>query len=147
MFVFCGVLLSRAGEQEDHHGGRLHQGAHRGLAQEHQDSGEPICFGFVLLQIYFFFGFLISPQVLIKLIKPYTRIQIKFISGELNIESADVESLLVSCILDSSVNGRIDQVKETNPKKKTNPNEDFKQILMENLNNSAGVWCAGAGPV
>jgi len=52
----------------------------------------------------------IRTQVLIKLIKPYTRIQIKFISGELNIESADVESLLVSCILDSSVNGRIDQV-------------------------------------
>jgi len=52
----------------------------------------------------------IRTQVLIKLIKPYTRIQIKFISGELNIESADVESLLVSCILDNSVNGRIDQV-------------------------------------
>ena len=49
-------------------------------------------------------------QVLIKLIKPYTRIQIKFISGELNIESADVESLLVSCILDTTINGRIDQV-------------------------------------
>merc|ERR1712179_280537 len=44
----------------------------------------------------------IRTQVLIKLIKPYTRIQIQFISGELNIESGDVESLLVS--------GRIDQV-------------------------------------
>lgn len=52
----------------------------------------------------------IRTQVLIKLIKPYTRIQIKFISGELNIESADVESLLVSCILDTTINGRIDQV-------------------------------------
>ena len=49
-------------------------------------------------------------QVLIKLIKPYTRINIKFISGELNIEPSDVESLLVSCILDSTINGRIDQV-------------------------------------
>ena len=45
------------------------------------------------------------------MIKPYTRIQIKFISGELNIESADVESLLVSCILDTTINGRIDQVR------------------------------------
>jgi len=53
---------------------------------------------------------LISTQVLIKLIKPYTRIQIKFISGELNIESGDVESLLVSCILDNTISGRIDQV-------------------------------------
>jgi len=52
----------------------------------------------------------IRTQVLIKLIKPYTRIQIQFISGELNIETGDVESLLVSCILDSTISGRIDQV-------------------------------------
>jgi len=52
----------------------------------------------------------IRTQVLIKLIKPYTRINIKFISGELNIDPTDVESLLVSCILDSTINGRIDQV-------------------------------------
>ena len=48
--------------------------------------------------------------MLIKLIKPYTRINITFISGELNIDPADVESLLVSCILDNTVRGRIDQV-------------------------------------
>ena len=48
--------------------------------------------------------------MLIKLIKPYTRINIPFISGELNIAPADVESLLVSCILDNTVRGRIDQV-------------------------------------
>jgi len=52
----------------------------------------------------------IRTQVLIKLIKPYTRINITFISGELNIDPADVESLLVSCILDNTVRGRIDQV-------------------------------------
>jgi len=52
----------------------------------------------------------IRTQVLIKLIRPYTRIQLSFISGELNIELADVESLLVSCILDDTINGRIDQV-------------------------------------
>merc|ERR1711879_1094304 len=52
----------------------------------------------------------IRTQVLIKLIKPYTRINIKFISGELNIDPTDVESLLVSCIPDSTINGRIDQV-------------------------------------
>ena len=50
------------------------------------------------------------PQVLIKLIKPYTRINIEFISKELNVDAADVESLLVSCILDSTIQGRIDQV-------------------------------------
>lgn len=42
----------------------------------------------------------IRTQVLIKLIKPYTRIQIPFVSKELNIDAADVEDLLVSCILD-----------------------------------------------
>lgn len=42
----------------------------------------------------------IRTQVLIKLIKPYTRIHIPFISKELNIDAAEVESLLVSCILD-----------------------------------------------
>ena len=53
----------------------------------------------------------IRTQVLIKLIKPYTRIKISFISGELNIEPSDVESLLVSCILESTIYGRIDQVR------------------------------------
>lgn len=55
----------------------------------------------------------IPKQVLIKIIKPYTRIKISFISGELNIDPADVESLLVSCILDSTIYGRIDQVCST----------------------------------
>ena len=61
----------------------------------------------------------IRTQVLIKLIKPYTRINITFISGELNIDPADVESLLVSCILDNTVRGRIDQVSVCPVKVKT----------------------------
>ncbi|KAH7980525.1 hypothetical protein HPB49_016877 [Dermacentor silvarum] len=52
----------------------------------------------------------IRTQVLIKLITPYTRIHIPFISKELNIDSSEVENLLVSCILDSIIQGRIDQV-------------------------------------
>ncbi|CAB1322626.1 unnamed protein product [Coregonus sp. 'balchen'] len=54
----------------------------------------------------------IRTQVLIKLIKPYTRIHIPFISKELNIDVCDVESLLVQCILDGTINGRIDQVNQ-----------------------------------
>lgn len=75
----------------------------------------------------------IRTQVLIKLIRPYTKIAIPFISNELNIEPAEVESLLVSCILDkwvwlsnrflnpfftlyfsfhSTIQGRIDQVNQ-----------------------------------
>ena len=52
----------------------------------------------------------VRTQVLIKLIQPYTRIKISFISGELNIDPSDAESLLVSCILDAKILGRIDQV-------------------------------------
>jgi len=54
----------------------------------------------------------IRTQVLIKLIGPYTRIAIRFISTELNIEPMEVESLLVSCILDNTIQGRIDQVNQ-----------------------------------
>jgi COP9 signalosome complex subunit 2 len=42
----------------------------------------------------------IRTQVLIKLIKPYTKINIQFIAKELNIDQNEVESLLVACILD-----------------------------------------------
>ncbi|XP_058057439.1 COP9 signalosome complex subunit 2 [Anopheles bellator] len=54
----------------------------------------------------------IRTQVLIKLIRPYTKITIPFISNELNIDPAEVESLLVSCILDNTIQGRIDQVNQ-----------------------------------
>jgi len=54
----------------------------------------------------------IRTQVLIKLIKPYTRIHIPFISKELNIDAIEVEALLVSCILDNTVHGKIDQVNQ-----------------------------------
>ncbi|KAJ8304653.1 hypothetical protein KUTeg_018236 [Tegillarca granosa] len=54
----------------------------------------------------------IRTQVLIKLIKPYTRIHIPFISKELNIDPTEVENLLVSCILDNAILGRIDQVNQ-----------------------------------
>ncbi|MCD7453661.1 COP9/signalosome complex subunit Csn2 [Datura stramonium] len=52
----------------------------------------------------------IRTQVLLKLIKPYTRIRIPFISKELNVPEKDVEDLLVSLILDSRIDGHIDQV-------------------------------------
>lgn len=54
----------------------------------------------------------IRTQVLLKLIKPYTRIRIPFISKELNIPEKDVEQLLVSLILDNRVHGHIDQVNQ-----------------------------------
>jgi len=52
----------------------------------------------------------IRTKVLVKMIKPYTRITIDFIALELNIDAEDVESLLLSCILDGIICGRIDQI-------------------------------------
>eukprot|EP00053_Salpingoeca_punica_P009737 m.87658 g.87658 ORF g.87658 m.87658 type:complete len:443 (+) comp15138_c0_seq2:104-1432(+) len=54
----------------------------------------------------------IRTEVLVKLIRPYTRIRIPFICSQLNITPAEVESLLVACILDNVVVGRIDQVNQ-----------------------------------
>ncbi|KAG0347941.1 hypothetical protein BG004_006504 [Podila humilis] len=54
----------------------------------------------------------IRTQVLIRLIKPYTRIEIPFISDQLNIPAQDVEDLLVGLILDKKIAGHIDQVNQ-----------------------------------
>ncbi|TPX62645.1 hypothetical protein PhCBS80983_g00281 [Powellomyces hirtus] len=54
----------------------------------------------------------IRTQVLIALIRPYTRIEIGFVSKQLNISSSEVEDLLVNLILDNKVDGRIDQVNQ-----------------------------------
>jgi len=54
----------------------------------------------------------IRTQVLLKLLEPYTRIRIPFISKELNIPATEVESLLVSLILDNKIRGQIDQINQ-----------------------------------
>nr|CAB3232892.1 COP9 signalosome complex subunit 2-like [Phallusia mammillata] len=54
----------------------------------------------------------VRTQVLCKLITPYTQIRIPFISKELNIDSEEVENLLVSCILDGTIKGRINQIEQ-----------------------------------
>lgn len=53
----------------------------------------------------------IRKQVLLKVVKPYTRISLLALSKELNeIPVKDVEGLLVPLILDGRLEGRIDQV-------------------------------------
>jgi COP9 signalosome complex subunit 2 len=54
----------------------------------------------------------IRSQVLIRLIKPYTRIKLSFASKKLNITSQEVEELLVDLILDKKINGYIDQINQ-----------------------------------
>ncbi|KAI9017634.1 PCI domain-containing protein [Gaertneriomyces semiglobifer] len=52
----------------------------------------------------------IRTQVLMDLIRPYTRIELSFVAKQLNISPSQVESLLISLILDKKIDGRIDQV-------------------------------------
>lgn len=54
----------------------------------------------------------VRTQVLLELIKPYTRIKIPFLAKELNITAQEVESLLVDLILDNKIVGHIDQVQQ-----------------------------------
>ncbi len=49
-------------------------------------------------------------KILVKLIKPYTKIRIQFLAQELNVDIDDIENLLISCILDQTIQGKIDQV-------------------------------------
>lgn len=51
-------------------------------------------------------------QVLLILIKSYRKIRLSFISSELDISEEDAENLIISCILDGLIQGRIDQVRQ-----------------------------------
>ena len=53
----------------------------------------------------------IRAQVLIKLVGPYRRVKLDFISGEINLTPQEVEALLVELILDGRVRGKIDQTR------------------------------------
>ena len=54
----------------------------------------------------------IRTQVLLKLVKPYTKISIEYLASEaaLNIPQPEVETLAVGLILDGVLKGQIDQV-------------------------------------
>jgi len=67
----------------------------------------------------------IRTQVLIKMLTPYTKIRIPFLSQELNIQPKEVEDLMVGLILDSKIRGRIDQV---------------NQLLELDKTKSSGFW-------
>jgi len=54
----------------------------------------------------------IRTQVLLEIIKPYTKLTIPFISKKLNVQPAEVQELLVFLILDNRIVGQIDQVKQ-----------------------------------
>jgi len=54
----------------------------------------------------------IRTQVLLRIIGPYSRIKVPFLATELNVSPKEVEELLIALILDSKVQGKIDQVNQ-----------------------------------
>ncbi|CBJ30856.1 conserved unknown protein [Ectocarpus siliculosus] len=52
----------------------------------------------------------IRESVLIHLCKPYKKITMGFMAGELSLKTAEVEKLLIDLILDRRLNGKIDQI-------------------------------------
>ncbi|KAJ1366328.1 COP9 signalosome subunit 2 [Parelaphostrongylus tenuis] len=52
----------------------------------------------------------IRTQVLLRLIKPYTRIRLQYLSQKLRISIAELKRLLVDTILDEGLPARIDEV-------------------------------------
>ncbi|KAH8551452.1 PCI domain-containing protein [Umbelopsis sp. PMI_123] len=81
----------------------------------------------------------IRTQVLIRLIKPYTRIEIPFISTQLNIPVEDVQELLVTLILDKKISGRIDQVQQRLEIQQKSSDTDRYAAMNDWSNNVANV--------
>ncbi|THH02349.1 hypothetical protein EW026_g501 [Hermanssonia centrifuga] len=72
-------------------------------------------------------------QYLIDLIKPYTRLELSFLSKQLNVEIDEVEELLIGLILEGKVEGRIDQVA-------MRLELDRKQVLEKRRYNALEKW-------
>jgi hypothetical protein len=50
--------------------------------------------------------------VLQKIIAPYTRVTLPALAEELNINTKEVEELIISLILDNTINAKIDEIKQ-----------------------------------
>ncbi|KAI9271300.1 PCI domain-containing protein [Sporodiniella umbellata] len=82
----------------------------------------------------------IRTQVLIKLIKPYTRIDTIFISRQLNILECEVEELLVGLILDKRISGKIDQVNHRLELEKR-PTDALKYEALADWSENVSILC------
>ncbi|KAH6562944.1 hypothetical protein BASA50_000200 [Batrachochytrium salamandrivorans] len=71
----------------------------------------------------------IRMQVLVKLIKPYTRIELSFISKKLNVPAEEVEDLLVNLILDNRIAGKIDQINQYIELEQQSTNIQYEAML------------------
>jgi len=63
----------------------------------------------------------IRTLVLLKLVMPYTRVKFDFIAENLHVSAEEVETLLVSLVLDGKVSGKLDQVNQLLTLSKSSP--------------------------
>lgn len=77
-------------------------------------------------------------QYLIDLIKPYTRMELSFLSRQLNISTKMVEELLMSLILDGTISGRIDGLNQRLELKKEESGVD---ALSKKRYEALDKWC------
>ncbi|RKP10241.1 PCI domain-containing protein [Thamnocephalis sphaerospora] len=85
----------------------------------------------------------IRTQVLLELIRPYTRIDIGSIAQQLNITSNEVEELLIGLVLDGKIDGRIDQVSQRLELKRNDTDRE-KYAVMAKWAESLGALQLGA---
>ncbi len=81
----------------------------------------------------------IRTAVLLRLIGPYTRINMGYIAQELNITSEEVEDLLIGLILDGVIKGRIDSVEKRLQLDRERTNERF-ETMQELATNVDNLW-------
>ncbi|CAH1165672.1 unnamed protein product [Phyllotreta striolata] len=85
----------------------------------------------------------VRTNALLTLVRPYCNVKLDFISTELGIGSDEVEFLLVSCILDKDIEGRIDQVNKILVKRPKG--YDSKYIALEKLTEQIGKLTLSIG--
>lgn len=79
----------------------------------------------------------IRTQVLTRFVKPYTRVRLDLISDELSLSVGEVVDLLVSCILDGTIKGSIDEINDV--LELTNPSQNnAKYSAMDKLTAQMG---------
>jgi hypothetical protein len=96
-------------------------------------------------------------QYLITLIKPYSRLDMSFLSKQLNVGKPEVEEILIGLILEGKIEGRIDQVAQrveldrqcvsfyTPPIDSLVRVTDYKRGFTANPLRSAGTWHSNSG--
>lgn len=82
----------------------------------------------------------IRTQVLLNLIKPYRLIKLHYITQELDIPEEDVKDLLISCILNGTINAKIDEINQILIKIMPEQSNSLYGAAEKLVNNISGIY-------